>query len=63
MTKARKTKDRTNDQNAKDIKNNFSVTKMYINIMVILLLLVLILPNFDYFKNMIDTIKIIVNNK
>lgn len=55
MTKARKTKAQTNDQNAKDIKNTFSVTKMYINIMVILLLLVLILPNFDYFKNMINT--------
>ena len=58
MAKGRKTKAWLKDQfkdPANDIKNNFSVTKMYINIMVILLLLVLILPNFDYFKNMIDT--------
>ncbi len=38
-----------------DLKQDFSVTKMYLNIMVILLILVLILPNFDYFKNMINS--------
>jgi len=40
-----------------DLKQDFSVTKMYLNIMVILLILVLILPNFDYFKNIINNIE------
>ena len=64
MAKGRKTKAWFNDQYnedfkdpANDIKNNFSLTKMYVNIMVILLLLVLILPNFDYFKNIINNIQ------
>jgi competence protein ComGC len=64
MAKGKKTKAWFKDQYdqdfkdpAKDLKQDFSLTKMYINIMVILLLLVLILPNFDYFKNMINSME------
>lgn len=39
-----------------DKLKSFNITKYYINLMIVLLMLILILPNFSYFKNIINTI-------
>jgi uncharacterized membrane protein YukC len=65
MSKGKKTKEffekQWNNQKDKKTQNydklkSFNITKYYINLMIVLLMLILILPNFSYFKNIITTI-------